>query len=337
MENPRYNLYSEHLVRKFGEKVYKLPVNLAGTCPNRDGTLGSDGCIFCDEDGAGFQCLPGSLSVGRQITSNKEYFRGRFKAKKFFVYFQAFTNTYLPFEQFCDNIAAAAGEDDIVGISVSTRPDCVDNRYLDHLLEVSNRHGLEINIELGLQTVNYHTLKKVNRGHTLAEFIDAVLRVRKRGFATCAHLILNLPWDDDDDAVEGAKILSALGVEYVKLHSLYVVRGTILGKMYEQGEFQIISLDDYVRRVVAFLEHLDPAIVIQRLVGKGPAENLLFGNWSVSWWTVKQRIERYLEQQDTHQGKRFNYLNGQALRWIDAIEEGQRTGSLEHPKPDIRI
>ena len=321
MEKSRYNQYSGHLVRKFGEKIYKLPVNLAGTCPNRDGTLGSGGCVFCDEAGAGFQCLPGSLSVRRQIAENKEFFRLRFKAKKFFVYFQAFTNTYLPFEQFCENIAAAAGEDDIVGISIATRPDCVQDRYLDHLLEVSKRNGLEINIELGLQTVNYHTLKKVNRGHTLAEFIDAVLRVKRRGFATCAHLILNLPWDDDADAVEGAKILSALGVEYVKLHSLYVVRGTILGDMYERGDFQIISLDDYVRRVSIFLEHLDPAIVIQRLVGKGPADSLLFGNWGVSWWTVKQRIESYLEQQDTGQGKRFGYLNGRALRGIQAVEE----------------
>lgn len=313
MKTLRYNVYSDHLVKKFGQKVYKLPVNLAGTCPNRDGTLGTGGCIFCDEEGAGFQCLPGSLSVQQQITENRGYFRQRFKAKKYIVYFQAFTNTYLPFETFCENIAAAAGEEDVVGISVSTRPDCVNDRYLDYLREVSEERGLDINIELGLQTVNYHTLKKVNRGHTLAEFLDAVLRIKKRGFETCVHLILNLPWDSDADAVEGAKVVSAMGIEYVKLHSLYVVAGTVLGDMFERGEFQIISLNEYVQRVAAFLAYIDPAIVIQRLVGKGPMESLLFSNWGVSWWVVKQRIEEYLEQHDIYQGKNFDYLNGAAL------------------------
>ncbi|MCL6639243.1 MAG: TIGR01212 family radical SAM protein [Firmicutes bacterium] len=309
----RYNVYSEYLVKKYGERVYKLPVNLAGTCPNRDGTLGTGGCIFCDEEGAGFQCLPGSLDVRRQVAINRDYFRRRFKAGKFIVYFQAFTNTYLPFETFCRTVAAAAAEEDIVGISISTRPDCVNDRYLDYLAEVRDKHGIDIDIELGLQTVNYHTLARVNRGHTLAEFIDAVLRIKKRGFATCAHLILNLPWDGDADAVEGAKVLSALGVEYVKLHSLYVVRGTGLGEMYRRGEFKIISLEEYVRRVALFLEHLDPAAVIQRLVGKGPARSVVFSNWGVSWWVVKQRIEEYLERTDSYQGKLFNYLNGKAL------------------------
>ncbi|MHB1042321.1 MAG: TIGR01212 family radical SAM protein [Eubacteriales bacterium] len=311
---PRYNVYSDHLVKKFGQKVYKLPVNLSGTCPNRDGVLGTGGCIFCDEDGAGFQCLPGSLSVRQQINENRDYFRQRFKAKKFIVYFQAFTNTYLPFETFCENITAAAGDEDIVGISVSTRPDCVNDRYLDFLQETSQKYGLDIDIELGLQTVNYHTLEKVNRGHTLAEFLDAVLRVKKRGFETCVHLILNLPWDDASDAVEGAKVVSAMGVEYVKLHSLYVVRGTALGDMFERGDFKIISLSEYIERVAAFLECLDPAVIIQRLVGKGPMESLLFSNWGVSWWVVKQRIEEYMEQHDVYQGKKFNYLNGAVLK-----------------------
>lgn len=231
----RYNAYSGHLSRKFGGKVYKLPVNLPGTCPNRDGTVGTGGCIFCDEDGAGFQCLPNSYSVSRQLDENREYFKKRFNAQKFIAYFQAFTNTYVPFRQFRENILAACGED-IVGISVSTRPDCVNDRYLDFLLEVKQQKNLDINIELGLQTVNYHTLVKINRGHTLAEFVDAVLRIHKRGFEVCAHLILNLPGDDMADVVENAKLLSALGVRYVKLHSLYVVDNTVLGEMYKRGD-----------------------------------------------------------------------------------------------------
>lgn len=314
VKTSRYKLYSEHLTKKFGEKVYKLPVNLPGTCPNRDGRVGWGGCIFCDEEGSGFECLSSTFSVKQQVQENKAFFRKRFNANKFIVYFQAFTNTYLPFDRFRDNILEAAGEDDLVGVSISTRPDCVNDRYLDFLSTLKEEKKLDINIELGLQTVNYHTLARVNRGHSLAEFIDAVLRVKRRGFEACAHLILNLPWDDRTDAVENAKILSALSVEYVKLHSLYVVRGTPLGDMYQRGEFEIISMEDYVIRVATFLEYLDPAVVIQRLVGKGPKESLLFSNWGVSWWLIKQRIEEYLEQHDIYQGKKFDYLNGKAIK-----------------------
>ncbi len=313
----RYNEYSAYLKRKYGEKVYKLPVNLAGTCPNRDGTISTGGCIFCDEEGAGFECLPSNMSVGRQIEENKAFFGKRFGGKKFFAYFQAFTNTYRDFESFRENITSAARDKDIIGISISTRPDCINDIYLDFLSGLKEQKGLEINIELGLQTVNYHTLKKINRGHTLGEFIDAVLRVKRRSFQVVAHLILNLPWDDETDVVECAKVCSALGVDFVKLHSLYVVKGTVLGDMYERGEFEIISLEDYVNRVVLFLEYLDPEAVIQRLVGKGPQGNLLFCNWNTSWWKIKQRIEEVLVERDTWQGKKFDYTNGAAVKkWV---------------------
>ncbi len=310
----RYNEYSAYLKEKYGEKVYKLPVNLPGTCPNRDGTAGLGGCIFCDEDGAGFECLPGSLSVRQQLEENKAFFVKRFKGKKFLAYFQAFTNTYRDFASFRENILTAVNDRDIIGVSVSTRPDCVNDTYLDFLAGLQTERGLEINLELGLQTVNYHTLKKINRGHTLGEFIDAVLRVKKRSLAVVTHLILNLPWDDETDVIECAKVCSALGVDFVKLHSLYIVKGTVLGEQYTRGEFEVISLDDYVNRVVLFLEYLDPAIVIQRLVGKGPQDNLLFCNWGTSWWKVKHRIEEALAARDTWQGKRFDYTNGPAVK-----------------------
>jgi len=303
----RYKIYSEHLQSKFGDRVYKLPINLPGTCPNRDGTLGTGGCIYCDETGAGFDALPSTLSVKQQLEKNREYYRNRFNAKKFISYFQSYTNTYLPPEQFKANLRAACGED-IVGISVSTRPDCVQEEYLEALEEVRREYGVDINVELGLQTVNYRTLKKINRGHTLAEFVDAVNRIKPRRFEICVHMILNLPWDDMEDVIEGAKFLSALKVEYVKLHSLYVVEGTELGDMFLKGEFKVTPLEEYVRRVATFLEYLDPNIVVQRLVAKGPKGKVLFCNWGVSWWKVKQEIERHLEAEDIYQGKKFNYL-----------------------------
>lgn len=311
-EDPRYNVYSRYLSEKFGGKVYKLPVNLPGTCPNRDGTAGRGGCIFCDEAGAGFQCLPSSLSVRSQIEENREYYRNRFGARKFIVYFQAFTNTYMPLSTFREYMNSACLED-VVGISVSTRPDCVNDRYLDILAGLKADRGLQIDVELGLQTVNYHTLEKVNRGHTLAEFIDSVIRIHRRELDVCAHIILNLPWDNRRDVIENAKVISALGVRYVKLHSLYVVDNTVLGDLFRGGELEIITLEDYVDSVVAFIEHLDPRVVIQRLVGKGPRDSVLFSNWGASWWKVKQMIEKALEERNTRQGRSFNYLNGAAL------------------------
>lgn len=314
--NSRYNVYSRHLLNKFGQKVYKIPINLPGTCPNRDGTLGYGGCIFCDESGSGFDALPNSLSLTEQLREDKDYYRRRFNAQKYIAYFQSFTNTYLPPEQFATNINCAAAEEDIVGISVSTRPDCINEVYLDILAGVQAAKNIDINIELGLQTANYHTLRKINRGHTLAEFVDAVLRIHRRQFEICTHIILNLPWDDMDDVIENAKLISALQIRYVKLHSLYIVRGTELGSMYERGEFTLITLEQYIRRVITFLEYLDPAIVIQRLVGKGPQEEVLFCNWELSWWKIKEVLESQMETEDTWQGKKFNYLNGKALNRI---------------------
>ncbi|MCL6610991.1 MAG: TIGR01212 family radical SAM protein [Peptococcaceae bacterium] len=311
-ESPRYNAYSKYLAGKFGGKVYKLPVNLPGTCPNRDGVLARGGCIFCDEAGSGFQCLPNTMSVKRQIDENREFYKKRFGAEKFIVYFQAFTNTYLPLSLFREYMTGACAGD-VVGISVSTRPDCVNDRYLDFLQGLKEDRGLQIDIELGLQTVNYHTLRKINRGHTLAEFVDAVIRAHRRGLEVCVHLILNLPWDGGPDVVENAKLISALGVRYVKLHSLYVVEGTVLGDLFKSGQIEIMPLESYVDSVVVFLEHLDPRIVVQRLVGKGPREKVIFSNWGVSWWKVKQMIEQALERRDTWQGRKFDYLNGPAL------------------------
>lgn len=317
----RYRQYSDYLRHKFGEKVYKLPINLPGSCPNRDGTLASGGCIFCDEQGAGFECLPNHLSVRRQIDENKEFFRRRFNAHKFICYFQAFSNTYLPLADFRKNLSEAAADPDVVGISVSTRPDCINEHYLEFMGELRRERSLEIDVELGLQTVNYHTLEKINRGHTLAEFVDAVLRIKKYDLAVCAHVILNLPWDEPLDVVENAKMLSALGIDYVKLHSLYIVRGTPLADMYERGEFSLISLDEYLERVIIFLEYIDPAIVIQRLVGKGPQGNLLFCNWNTSWWKIKYRLEELLAERDIRQGQKFNYLNGKALSRFSSCEQ----------------
>lgn len=309
----RYNVYSQYLKNRYGEKVYKLPINLPLTCPNRDGTVGKGGCIFCGEEGAGFEDLSNKLKVREQLNINMEYIRKKYKAQKFIAYFQNFTNTYLPLEQF-QNYIQEVNLPDIVEIAVSTRPDCINNAYLEFLKSFKERTGIQITIELGLQTVNYHTLVQINRGHTLAEFIDSIIRIKKLGLETCVHLILNLPWDKGEDVQENAKIVSALGVEQVKLHSLYIVKDTPLAKLYQDGKIQLFSKEEYIDRVINFLAYLDPKIVVQRLIGRAPEKDTLFVNWNTSWWKIRDTIEQLMEERDIWQGKAFNYLNGKALR-----------------------
>lgn len=308
-----YYTYSEYLKERFGEKVYKLPINLPLTCPNRDGTLREGGCTFCGEEGGSFENLPNYLNVKEQLNENMEYIRKRYKANKFIAYFQNFSNTYLPIEEFKSYIRHAI-IDDIVGISISTRPDCINDLHLEFLKELKEEKDLEITVELGLQTVNYHSLEKINRGHTLAEYIDSVIRIKSYGIRVCTHLILNLPWDKDLDAIENAKVLSALKVDEVKLHGLYIVDGTTMGEEYKNDEIQLISKEAYMERVIMFLEHLDPDIVVQRIIGRAPEENSLFVNWNESWWKIRDEIVTTMENRNTSQGRLFNYLNGKAVR-----------------------
>lgn len=313
MEITVYNVYSKYLKDKFGEKVYKLPINLPLTCPNRDGSVGVGGCIYCGEEGGVFEKSSSNLSVKEQMLDIKDHIKNRYKATKFIAYFQNFTNTYMPLEDF-KKVIKESIIDDVVGISVSTRPDCINDDYLEFLSEIKEKYSLDITIELGLQTVNYHTLKKINRGHTLAEFIDGVLRNKKYGFRTCAHMIPNFPWDNMDDVIESAKILSALEVEEVKLHALYIVEGTVLGNMYKEGDISLVSKEEYMERVITFLEYLSPNIVIQRILGRAPEENTLFVNWGESWWKIRDEIVLEMERRKTYQGRKWNYLNGKALK-----------------------
>jgi uncharacterized protein len=304
-----YNKFSEYLKNKYGVKVYKLPINIPVTCPNRDGRLGFEGCIFCGEEGAGFENLSNRLSVSEQITMNSQYIGKNYKSQLFIAYFQNYSNTYLPLKDFKKYILEAC-LDNICGIYISTRPDCIHDSYLEFLKDIKVTKKIDIVIELGLQTVNYHTLKKLNRGHTLAEFIDAANRINAFELEACVHYIVDLPTDTIEDVIEGAKIISALGVKQVKCHSLYILKDTILGKMYENGEITPISLEDYIERVITFLEYLNPGIIIQRLIGRAPEERSLFCNWSTSWWKIRDMIEEKMVSEERYQGKNFNYLNG---------------------------
>ncbi len=312
----RYNRYSEAMAERFGMKVYKIPINLPVTCPNRDGHISQGGCAYCGEEGAGFECQADSVSIAEQFTTTAEYIGKKYNAKGFIAYLQNFSNTYMAPEAFRE-VMKALEELPILGISISTRPDCVSREHLGIIQESSARRQWHVTMEYGLQTVNYHTLEHLNRGHGLAEFIDAVLITHEAGFEVCAHMILNLPGDTDADALEGAAVLSALRVEQIKLHGLYILRNTALGEAFQRGDIAMISPEQYVNRVVQFLRASSEHSVFQRLIGRAPEAETLFCNWGMSWWKLSDCIEQRLEELDAHQGDRANRLGGSAVRqWL---------------------
>lgn len=314
MSLPYYPI-SEYYKEKYGEKVYKLPIKLSLSCPNRDGAAGYGGCIFCSESGGSFENLPSTFTVKDQLSMNKDYIGSRYKAKKFIAYFQNFSNTYMSLEDF-KTVVNACEEDYIVGISISTRSDCITEDKLIFLKEFSDRTGIDINIELGLQTVNYKTSKILNRCEDLADFIYAMNLINKYGFRVCVHVILSLPWDDMDDVIETARVINVFGIKEVKIHSLFIVKGTKLDKMYQNNEFIMPSKEDYQNNVVEFLRRLNPDVAIQRLVGRAPEEETSFCNWDTSWWLIRDEIIGYMNDKGYVQGdlnvkKQYKVIKGE--------------------------
>lgn len=301
--NEGYYSFPSYLQKQYGKKIYKLPVGLPLTCPNRDGTCGTGGCSFCGEIGATYEGGDAQKSVLQQLQEGKARLGSKHKAAGFIAYFQSFTNTYLPLAEFKQHLQEAASLEGLVAIYIATRPDCVSNEYLAVMSEISLLHKIDICVELGLQSVNYHTLDSINRGHGLAAFIDAVQRIKAHQLLCCAHLILNLPGDTDRDAIEAAQILSALQLDQVKLHALFIPKNTIMGKAYAEGKIQLIGRDEYQKRVILFLRHLSPQIVVQRLVGRASdPDKLLFVNWGMSWQDIHAGILRRLKSWQVQQG-----------------------------------
>ena len=299
----RYYSFNRYLRDRFGCRVQRIPVNLGLGCPNRDGTISTGGCIFCDYTGSGV--MDASVPVEEQVRKGMEYARRRYKARKFFVYFQAFSNTYAPVSELKRLYEKAFVSDDIVGVIVGTRPDLVSDEVLELLASYKSRY--EVWIELGLQSCHYETLKRINRGHTPSDFIYAVRVAKNSGLKVGAHVILGLPGEDREKMVETARFVSACGVDAVKIHALHVLEGTALEKMWRKGDFRLLEMDEYVELVVDFLEHLSPNIVVQRLTGEASPDRLIAPYWCLDKGAVLKRIRKRLEERDTCQGKSLSF------------------------------
>lgn len=298
MEKRYYDLNS-HLREIFGQRVQKLTVDAGLSCPNRDGTLSAGGCIFCNARGSGTGMS--HLSVTEQLTRAREYMARRYKAKKFIAYFQAFTNTYAPVERLQALYDEALAVPGVVGLSIGTRPDCVDAAKLNLLAQYAKSHLIWL--EYGLQSAHDRTLAAINRGHDFACFRDAVQASQGRNIQICAHVILGLPGEGQAEMVETARQLAALAIDGVKLHLLYVVKGTVLARIYQSGRYRCLSQAEYVERVCDVLEHLPPSTVIHRLTGDPHRDELIAPAWSLQKQETLSQIENRLRQRRTWQGR----------------------------------
>ena len=292
------------LRNRFGERVQKITVDAGLTCPNRDGTLSTGGCIYCNPKGSGSGAFAEGLSITRQLQDSRDYIARRYKAGKFLVYFQSFSNTYAPLpalKSMYDEALTAI--DGVVGLSIGTRPDCVNESVLG-LLEGYARDYL-IWIEYGLQSVHDQTLARINRGHDFACFERAVALTQGRGIRICAHVILGLPGEGRSHVLETAQKLADLSIHGVKIHLLYVVKGTPLESEYRAGRYQPLEQTEYAEWVCDFLELLPPEMVIQRITGDPHPEELAAPLWSLDKNGTRNRILDILRKRESWQGKRF--------------------------------
>ena len=301
----RYNSYSEHLKQKFGAKVYKITLDAGFSCPNRDGTISNLGCIFCDDSGSFSQAHSNRLSIQEQVLTGVETLSKRFKAQKFMSYFQAFSNTYKPVEELEQIYKASLNHSDIVGISIGTRPDCIDDEKLRLINSFSSDYYTWI--EYGLQTVHDKTLLKINRGHDYKCFLEAYEKTREYpGINICLHVILNL-FETYDEMMHTAQTIAKLEPDGVKIHMLCALEGTKVAQMYKNGEIEFMSEDEYVSTVCDFMEYLPPKTTIHRLAGNGLRTELVAPRWIVKKLDTLNIIDREFLRRNSRQGSKYLY------------------------------
>lgn len=288
----KYYPLSSYLKDKFGEKVYKITLDAGFTCPNRDGTISNIGCIFCDDGGSFSQAHPRHLSISEQIDIGIKSQHARFGANKFMAYFQAFSNTYKPTEELKKIYTEALKNPQIVGISIGTRPDCVDDEKLDLIASFTPKY--ETWIEYGLQTIHDKSLIWMNRGHNYEVFEKAYFETKNRGIKVCTHIILGLPTETKEDMLKTIEKIAELKVDGVKFHALCVMPNTPLEKMYNSGNIQLLSEDEYVDIICEAVKILPQNTIIHRLCGNGYSKTMLAPLWLNNKWETLNKINAKL-------------------------------------------
>jgi len=328
-----YFSYGDYLKRIFPFKVYKIPLDAGFTCPNRDGSAGYGGCIYCENRSFSPNSKGELKSVREQIEKGMAFYQKNFKAEKFIVYFQAYTNTYGPVSLLKGLYDEALSFPEVVGLSIGTRPDCLPEDVLDLLVYYSSKTHLWV--EIGLQSMHDETLHWMNRGHTFAHFVDAITRTKLRGLRVCVHVILGLPGETHDMMMQTADNLAKLHIDGLKIHHLYVAEKTLLAKMYRSGEVKTLAMDEYVALVCDFLERIPPYVAIQRLSGELKGEYLVAPQWGVSKRALLTAIEREFARRGSCQGSLCNEIPREDKNpFASLISSTDQESTKEVSKPD---
>lgn len=293
-----YNSLNDFLRRRFGVRVQKVSVHMGFSCPNRDGTKGFGGCIYCNDRSLYPSDISGSLRS--QIERGIERMKRRYGAEKFIVYFQSNTNTYAEIDKLEKLYNEAIAFPSVVGLAIGTRPDCVSDDLLDLLQDISHRTYLWM--EYGLQSASDETLMRINRCHTVHDFADAVDRTHRKGIEVCAHVIIGLPGETWNEYMNTADFLAKLLIDGVKIHAFHVIKDTVAEKWYNNKKLEVLTMESYVSHVADFLERLPESVVIHRSTGEVPKEYLVAPDWVKNKMEVIERIKEKLRERGTYQG-----------------------------------
>lgn len=301
-DGKRYHTLNHFLREKFGGKVFKISLDAGFTCPNRDGKVSSGGCIFCSPRGSG-DFAGTSEDIREQFHEVRRMMNKKWKSGRYIAYFQAYTNTYADVKVLREKYYSVLNLEDVIGIAIATRPDCLPPDVLELLSEINARTYLWV--ELGLQTVHERTARLINRGYGLDTYIASVRELKRRGIEVVTHQILGLPGENKQDMLQTVDFISNTGTQGIKLHLLHLLKNTKLEEMYRRDEFRLMAMEDYIELVVDCIERIPESMVIHRITGDGPRDTLIGPKWSLKKFEVINAIEHLMMDRDTWQGKRY--------------------------------
>lgn len=299
-ETKHYNDFSTWLRRQLGCKVQKISIDAGFSCPNRDGTLATGGCVFCDNKAFSPAYCRGNKSVKRQVEDGISFFKRKYNDMKYLAYFQAFTNTYAPVEHLKSLYEEALCVEDVVGIVIGTRPDCVSDDILNYLEEL-NRQTFMI-VEYGIESTDNKILKRINRGHTYECSVRAIERTKERDILVGGHVILGMPGMTEEDCIMEVERLNNTQLDILKLHQLQVVKDTRLAEEYLEKPFKVFNIDEYIRLVATLIQHIRPDMILDRFISQSPAEMLIAPKWGIKNYEFANALDNYLTKNNIYQG-----------------------------------
>lgn len=301
----RYLNYNTVLKSEFSERIQKISINAGFTCPNRDGKQGTGGCTYCNNQTFSPEYCQPTKSISQQIEEGIDFFRHKYHSQFYFAYFQSYTNTYEKLENLIHIYEEALSHPQVKGIVVGTRPDCVSNELLDYFAYLNKSYY--VMIEYGIESTDDKTLAFINRGHDYASAVEAVTKTAEREIRTAAHLILGLPFENNETILTHAEKISKLPLTAIKLHQLQLVRGTKMAKQYAENPewFHLYTADEYIDLVIDFLEHLNPRIAVERFVSQSPKELLIAPDWGLKNFEFVHKLDKRLEERNTWQGRKY--------------------------------